>query len=245
MRKFIAFVGRALVSGTWVALAGAALLLLIHGIDAFGHEWGALKFRIARLEEVQSGSFDRVIELERQSLAEERVLDLPEDGHQWHTILILRPNWQSLPAERKAEAMFHSEPLLASLKHQTHWHLITTDQTEFGKFQALVDVTPCLIVERANGQVVYRESGLRLGSNPRGLTLAIRKEIERRCPDRRCLPLHPLPDKDEPPPKEEIPAVLQEEPPQTDKPNLIPVAIVSALGALLGFARKFRHAAGM
>ena len=87
---------------------------------------------------------------------EERVIDLPEDGNQWHTILILRAGWQGLPAERKAEAMFHSEPLLASLRHQTHWHLITTDQPECAKFRALVDATPCLIVERANGEVVYR-----------------------------------------------------------------------------------------
>jgi hypothetical protein len=245
MRKFIAFVGHFFFSGGLLALAAGIILLLVHGIDVFGHEWSALKFRIAQLEEVQSGSFDRVVELERQSLAEERVLDLPEDGNQWHTVLILRPNWQSLPAERKAEAMFHSEPLLASLKHQTHWHLITSDQTEFGKFQPLVDVTPCLIVERANGQVVYRESGQRLGNNPRGLTLAIRKEIERHCPDRHCLPLHPVPDKDEPPSREQIPAVLQEETPEKEKPNLVPVAVVSALGALLGFARKFRHAAGM
>jgi hypothetical protein len=244
MKTFAALIRRALISSALLASTSAAVVLVIHAIDVFGHEWGALKFRIAQLEQVQSGSFDRVIELERQSLAEERVLDLPEDGNQWHTILILRPNWQSLPAERKAEAMFHSEPLLASLKHQTHWHLITTDQTEFGKFQPLVDVTPCLIVERANGQVVYRESGQRLGNNPRGLTLAIRKEIERHCPDRHCLPLHPVPDKDEPPSREQIPAVLQEETPQNEKPNLIPVAVVSALGALLGFARKFRIASG-
>src|SRR5579872_5584422 len=55
--------------------------------------------------------------LERQPV-QERVIDLPEDGDQWHTILIVCPNWQGRPAERKAEAMFHSEPLLLSLKDQ-------------------------------------------------------------------------------------------------------------------------------
>lgn len=245
MKKFVAFASRALASATVVALVAGAALALAQELDRYGREWSAFTIRLAQLEQVQAGSFDRVVELERQSLAEERVLDLPEDANQWHTILILRPNWQSLPAERKAEALFHSDAQLVSLKHQTHWHLITTGQQEFQKFSPLVDVTPCLIVERANGQVVYRESGPRLGSNPHGLTQSIRKEIERHCPDRHCLPVHPVPDKDEPPPKDEIPAVLQQETPETQKPNLVPLAVVSGLGALLGFGRKFRNAAGI
>jgi hypothetical protein len=176
---------------------------------------------------------------------QERIIDLPEDGNQWHTILIVCPGWQGRTAERRAEAMFHSEPLLVSLKHQTHWHLITADQPEFRKFRALVDVTPCLIVERANGEVVYRESGPELGRHPHLLTHAIRKEIQRHCPDGRCLPLHPVPGQDEPQPHEEIPAVLREEAPATkNRANPLPAVVVVGLGALLGFARKFRVAAG-
>jgi hypothetical protein len=176
---------------------------------------------------------------------QERVIDLPEDGCQWHTILILCQGWQGRPAERRAETMFHAEPLLVSLKHQTHWHVITTDQTEFGKFRALVDVTPCLIVERANGEVVYRESGPELGRHPQLLTRAIRKEIQRHCPDGRCLPLHPVPGPDEPLPHDEIPAVLREEAPTTkNKANPLPAVVVAGLGALLGFATRFRTAAG-
>ena len=177
--------------------------------------------------------------------AQERVIDLPEDGSQWHTILIMCPDWKGRPAERRAEAMFHSEPLLVSLKYQTHWHLITTDQLEFRKFRALVDATPCLIVERANGEVVYRESGPDLGRQPHLLTRAIRKEIQRHCPDGRCLPLHPVPGQDEPQPRNEIPAVLREEAPATKKANPLPAVIVAGLGTLLGFARRFRVAVGV
>jgi hypothetical protein len=198
-----------------------------------------------RLASLELALAERPVTAPAVDVIEERVLDLPEDGNQWHTILILRSGWQSLAAERKAEAMFHSEPLLVSLKHQTHWHLITTDQAEFQRFRALVDATPCLLVERANGQVVYRESGPDLGKRPHALTHAIRKEIERHCPDGRCLPLHPVPGKDEPLPKEEIPTVLREEEPVTRKANLVPLAMVSALGGLLGFVHKFRTAAGV
>jgi hypothetical protein len=250
MRKFISCFTSALLSLTLVALAGCAVLLVVHGIDRAGRAWAGLSVRVARLEQQEAGAFDRVIEIERQIAGRvdfigERVIDLPEDGNQWHTILLVCPNWRSRPAERRAEAMFHSEPLLASLKHQTHWHLIATDQQEFEKFRALVDVTPCLIVERANGQVVYRESGPGLGRFPHALTHAIKKEIQRHCPDGRCLPLHPVPGKDEEPPRDEVPAVLREEiSPAENRHKLAPVALVAALGGLLGFARKFRMASG-
>jgi hypothetical protein len=164
---------------------------------------------------------------------EERVIELPEDGNQWHTILILRAGWQGLAVERRAEAMFHSEPRLVSLRHQTHWHLITTDQAEFSKFRPLVDATPCLIVERGNGEVVYRESGPELGKHSHKLTHAIRREIERHCPDGRCLPLHPVPGKDEQPPQEEIPAVLREEKTPAQSHSLV-AALFTALAGLLG-----------
>lgn len=245
MRKFFSCAASALLSCAIVALVGCAVLLVIHGIDRFSRAWAGLSVRVARLEEHEASSFDRVVDIERLLAAEERVIDLPEDGNQWHTILLLCADWKNRPAERKAEAMFHSEPLLVSLKHQTHWHLITSDQEEFAKFRALVDVTPCLVVERANGQVVYRESGPGLGKSPHALTHAIRREIERHCPDGRCLPLHPVPGKDEEPPGEEIPAVLREEAsPGERKGRLAPVAFVAALGGLVGFARKFRMASG-
>ena len=124
---------------------------------------------------------------------EERSLDLPEDAHTWHTILLVQPNWREIPAERRVETLFHSEPQLVSLKHQTHWHLITTADPEFAKFRSLVDSTPCLLVERANGQVIYRGSGHDLGHRPPELTRSIRRQVERHCPRGRCLPIHPQP----------------------------------------------------
>ena len=203
--------------------------------------------RIAALESeaYHSDRFAAGCRCSGTAAAQERVIDLPEDGNQWHTILILRAGWQSLSAERRAEAMFHTEPLLVSLKHQTHWHLITTDQTECAKFRALVDATPCLIVERANGQVVYRESGPDLGRRPHALTHAIRKEIERHCPDGRCLPLHPVPGRDEEPSQDEVPAVLRETPaPAEKKANFVPAAVIGSAGLFAGFAWKFKRAAG-
>ena len=247
MRRFFSAAGKCIVSGAVTAFIGCVGFLIISGVDQFSQAWASMTVRVARLEQHQDGSHCRLVELERQAAAEERVLDLPEDANQWHTILILRSGWQNVLAERKAEAIFHSEPLLVSLKHQTHWHLFTTDQPEYQKFRRLVEATPCLIVERANGEVVYLESGPDLGKTPHALAHLIRKEIQRHCPRNRCLPLQPVPGKDEPPPKEnEIPSVLREDPALADKKtNLAPLALVAGLGGLLGFAVKFKQAAGM
>lgn len=163
----------------------------------------------------------------------ERVIDLPEDGHTWHTILFLSPDWRQRQPERKAHTIFYSEPGLASLRLQTHWHLITTDQPEFRKFRPLVSAVPCLLLERANGEVIYRESGPQLGRNNDGLRKAIKREIERHCPDGRCLPLHPVPTPDEPALPDEVPAVLREEPEPEKKPerdSLLGAAIAALLG---------------
>src|SRR5579859_2294835 len=126
MRKFI-------LSGLIGAFAACATTLWSTAENSTNHE--------SRLASLEAAINERPATAPTWDLIEERVLDLPEDGNQWHTILILRPGWQSQAAERKAEAMFHSEPLLVSLKHQTHWHLMTTDQAEFQKFKALVDAT--------------------------------------------------------------------------------------------------------
>lgn len=168
--------------------------------------------------------------------AQERIIDLPEDGHTWHTILFLRPGWQSQPAERKAHTIFFTETGLISLRQQTHWHVITTDQPEFEPFRALVNITPCLVIERANGEVIYRESGPQLGRDNDGLRRAIRREVERHCPDGRCLPLHPVPGPDAPRVPDEIPAVLREEPPPAEPGRSPAATLLAGLAGLAGGA---------
>lgn len=170
--------------------------------------------------------------------AEERIIDLPEDGNTWHTILFLQADWKSRPAERKAHTIWFTEPGLISLREQTHWHVITTDQAEFQKFRPLVDATPCLLIERANGEVIYRESGPQLGKNNDGLRRAIRCEVQRHCPDGRCLPIHPVPGpENEKPLETEIPAILNPEP---RKGNPAGTLFVTLAGLAAGTALNWR-----
>lgn len=183
-------------------------------------------------------------ELRAETLAEQRVIDLPEDGDKWWTVLLVSKEWKSKPEERRIEAAFHSEPPLVSLKHQTQFRLITSDSPQFPKWRPTVDALPCLVVERANGEVIYRESGPQLARHPDALVRAIRKEVARHCPDGRCLPIHPTPDTT-PPPKEEIPPVLKVDSAETPlkKPSPLPVLLVVAICFAIGFAHKFRQAA--
>jgi len=235
MRRFVLTTFGTLIGCTLFAAA-----LLPAGMRIYLHQTR----RLAILETELVQCRETAGEACRAGSAQERVVDLPEDGHQWHTILLLCADWKQRPAERRAEALFHSEPLLVSLKHQTHWHLITSDQSEFAKFRALVDATPCLIVERANGEVVYRESGPQLGLHSRSLVRAIEKEIQRHCPDGRCLPLHPVPGENDRP--DEIPAVLREEaPPEKRRGSPLPVALTAVAAMCAGFAWKFKRAAGV
>jgi len=201
----------------------------------FDQAMQSLAVRMKIVEEQQS----------QECRAEQRVVDLPEDGNQWHTVLLLKQDWANSRAERRAESLFHSEPFFMSLKSQTHYHCYTEGTKEFEKFRPIVDATPCLLIERANGEVVYRESGPKLGKKPRDLTRAIHKEIQRHCPDGHCLPIHPVPN--ETPPANEIPTVLQDEPAPVEHkiPAGMAFAIPVGVGALalLGFtlASDFRR----
>ena len=199
-----------------------------------------LSARVARLESaVVSQVWEREFEAGR--------LSLPNDANQWHTVLIVNRGWQNNGAQRAAVTMFDSNATLSALKKQTHWHLICAEDPEFKKFRACVDAVPCLIVERPSGQVIYRESGEQLGLHQQNLVHAMRKEVERHCPDGKCLPLHPVPDAPKPPAVPDVPPSAVVTPPPAVPPkqdNTLAAVALAALSAAGGFAIKFRKAAG-
>ncbi|MDE2101866.1 MAG: hypothetical protein KGL39_31765 [Patescibacteria group bacterium] len=173
-------------------------------------------------------------------------LVLPDDANQWHTVLIVNSDYQANRAQRAAVTMFEADPGLHALKLQTHFHLIKVESPEFHRFKACVDAVPCLIVERPSGQVIYRESGPQLGEHHHGLIRAMRREVERHCPDGKCLPLHPVP---QPAPTvPDVPPAAVVNPPVAVEPprdNTAAGVVLAALTAAAGFAIRFRRAAGM
>lgn len=147
--------------------------------------------------------------------------ELPADANNWHTILFLADDWEKRPDQVRAKQLFDSDPWFVRLKQQTHPHVIKSGDPECKKFYGVITLTPSLLIERANGEVIYRESGAQLGKRPLSLKCAICREVRRHCPDGRCLPLHPTPGPDEK--ADEVPTVLKVAPAEVAKDEEKPV----------------------
>jgi len=95
--------------------------------------------------------------------ARERVIQLPEDGQAYHTTVIVSANWRERRSERYLLGWFASHPGLASLKAQTHFHQYdTTDALYKTRLAHAVPDTPAVVVQQADGKVVYKASGVNL-----------------------------------------------------------------------------------
>jgi hypothetical protein len=176
------------------------------------------------------------LRLMESDLVRERLRHLPQDATQWHTSLIVQPDWKDRPAEARAKRVLESEPHLAALKAQTKFHLLTTDDAIYRRdFSRECPLTPCLLITRANGDVIYKESGAQLGRDPRKLYCAVQAEWKRHCPDGKCIPPLRFPDQkpDEAPLHEQIPDTHQDPPAESE--DLLPMFGCFAIGAGIVF----------
>jgi hypothetical protein len=274
---FIGMVGAAAILSIDVrkyTLNAAALKKAAAEYDA---QCEAVRAANARLAEVQAAdkiklreAFDRIDVLQRELAAgpqivevevikpTARVLDLPEDGDQWYTTLFLHPKWDELPdpklraAQANAVKMFNTEPWCLELRQQTHWNVITIDDARAKPFYPIIPRTPCLMIQRACGEVIYKESGANLSEGPHGLRRAIQKATKRHCPDGRCPVAWPVPKKEDPP-KAEVPAVIEKTPdapkvPDAPKPKGVSpvtcaVVVILAFGTTVAIAKSGLFAA--
>lgn len=94
-------------------------------------------------------------------LSGELVVNLPEDGHVWQTIIFTSDNWMQNPKERQFVAWFKADPKLQALCRQTKFHHITPKKVVYKyRFTGVVhDSFPCVIVQTCNGHKVYKTSG--------------------------------------------------------------------------------------
>jgi hypothetical protein len=169
---------------------------------------------------------------------EERLLDLPEDGDVWHTSLFVHPNWQAVPAERRLVAAFETEPRLVSLKAQTKYHLYTTDDPIYrDRFASAVPVIPSLVLQRSDGEVIYKSSGDRVADDPHALGHAIKDTIRKQCPDGRCRPIVPRPQPEPVPQPEPIPDLG---PPVPEEPNHLLPILIAAAGLATGVGAQWK-----
>jgi len=196
------------------------------------------------------------VAIESAPVLESRHVDLPEDGDKWFTILFLTRDWKNHADQANAVKLWygklpHSE-WLVELKGQTNARVIYTDEPQFQQFRQkkdgtpLVSGVPTLLIERANGEVVYLESGKSLAHHPADLRKAVVLEMKRRCPNGQCLPLFPTPASkptdgaiEEEKPQDEVPAVIHEAPPAAPAPADQKKSGPSPIVALVGLAAIF------
>ena len=120
---------------------------------------------------------------------ERQIIDLPQDGQAWHTSLFLHDDWESIDNERRMVAWFETEPRLSSLKAQTIWHLYTeSDPIYQERFRESIPVLPAVVLQKDNGEVVYKASVHAIPDSSDKLARDIRATINRRCPGPWCRP---------------------------------------------------------
>lgn len=186
----------------------------------------------------------------------EVVIQLPEDGQNFHTSIFTSADWKANAAENQIVVAFDTEPHLLSLRAQTHWHHYTPDHKLWsGQFARAVAQTPCVMIQDATGHVVFKASGA--NANAQGKLGELVKKIAKALKNWRPLRPCPGPEPCPTPPPDETPAVpaptpapipdiLPDEPEETDteaerNPLALPsIAAVIAAGvaALNGWRRR-------
>lgn len=123
----------------------------------------------------------------------ERIVELPDDGDVWHTSVFVHAQWQSLKADRELVAAFETDPRLVSLKAQTKFHLFTdADPTYKQRFAKHVPTLPAILVQRGNGEVIYKASSTNI--DPPALGGQVAAGIHNwRCDQNGCYPVQPQP----------------------------------------------------
>ena len=170
----------------------------------------------------------------------ERIIDLPEDGEVWHTSLLLHDEWERIDQDRRLVAWFETNSRLASLRAQTVWHIYTeSDPIYHERFREAVPILPAVLVQRSDGEVIYKSSGVHLPDRAEKLASSIHGTIRRRCPSPWCGPQPqpeppPQPHEEQPLPKPEpIPDLSADSKPQTSNLLLaIAVCLTSFAGGL-------------
>lgn len=130
-----------------IVLTGIALLVCYVG------------FQQARQSE-QLATVSQQVESGAVCEASEQIVQLPEDGQTYHTILLLHSDWTARPKERELVAWFKTEPSLVSVTAQTKfWQLTDADPVYQANYAATTPDLPAVLVMTDAGQTIYKASG--------------------------------------------------------------------------------------
>lgn len=114
----------------------------------------------------------------------QEVIQLPEDGGLWHTTLILPSNPASDAASQRLVQHFAKSPRLQRLSAQTMVHRYSPSDPLFEARYApyFGGVLPALLIQKADGAVVYKISGQAIPQFGEQLADEIAQAIDQCCP---------------------------------------------------------------
>ncbi|HUY88906.1 MAG TPA: hypothetical protein VMV10_09245 [Pirellulales bacterium] len=111
----------------------------------------------------------------------DRVIDLPEDGAAWHTSVFTHE--APTAEEQRMLGWFASDPQLARLKQQTHFHHYTPQSSVYSRFENVTAAgLPAIVLQDASGQVIYKASGAATPNAPWPLVKGVIECIRAHCP---------------------------------------------------------------
>lgn len=127
-------------------------------------------------------------------LAEERVVNLPQDGGKWYCSIVGKA---TDPRYKELLGWFDTTASLKKLKSQVHFCPVTTTHRLYQeRYGVNIKGLPTVRVQKASGEVVYEAAGKNLPLTPEGLYGAIatgvqsaqglrllpwRRDMENRC----------------------------------------------------------------
>lgn len=114
---------------------------------------------------------------------QERIMELPEDGDMWSTIVVYGGESKLKGAEnRTLAANFGTTPRLQSLKEQTKFYEMPANHWWVLKYHP-GEPLPLVIVQMQNGRTVYKNSGDTVPRDGEMLADEIEDRITDCCPD--------------------------------------------------------------
>lgn len=114
----------------------------------------------------------------------QEIILLPEDGNLWHTTLVLQGDPATDRASRRLTEHFAHSPRLQKLTTQTTLHRYTPSDPLFAaRYEPYFGgVFPALLVQKADGTVVYKVSGEAIPESSEKLADEIAQAIDQCCP---------------------------------------------------------------
>lgn len=123
-----------------------------------------------------------------------QIVELPQDAGKWYLSIV---GDAKDPQYHQLVHWFDTNSDLRQLRQQTHYHAVTTDSPLYELYRPHTRSLPCVRLQRADGSLVYQQTGQSIPQSAKALTDSIGERIsqarqagqgvfDRMCPGGKC-----------------------------------------------------------